>query len=258
MYERRPSRRRCRRAAVASCGPKVWVQVSTVRAETSMPRSAKELGDLPGRERVAQVPTDRGEDDLRWPPIAREGAVGSVSEVPMTEMAREALTAAAVETIARSGGLVAGRAGGHRSTPPRAPHNFADSTRPRLRRRLRHSGRGARHREHPHTHPGTSGERHRGAGCAEPTLRVSGSHPAAERMACPIGVGRVRELLQPGSTPSIARNGDSGAEPPQARRRGGLSSCPQRLTPRLRASRLTPIDFSRPTPARRRRRTPGG
>ncbi len=104
------------------------------------------------------------------------------------------------------------------------------------------------HREHPHTHSGTSGERHRGAGCAEPTLRVSGSHPAAERGACPIGVGRVRELLQPGSSPSIARTGHSGAEPPAARRGGCLSSCPQRLTPRLRASRLTPIDFSRPTP----------
>ena len=41
MYQRRPSRRRCRRAAVASCGPKVWVQVSTVRVETSMPRSTR-------------------------------------------------------------------------------------------------------------------------------------------------------------------------------------------------------------------------
>ncbi len=89
--------------------------------------AAHELGDLPGGERVAQVPTDRGEDDLRWPPIAREGAVGSVSEVPMTEMAGKALTAAAVETIARSGGLVAGRACGHRPTLPRAPHDFADS-----------------------------------------------------------------------------------------------------------------------------------
>jgi len=32
------SRRRCRRAAVASSGPKVWVQVSAIRAKTSMPR----------------------------------------------------------------------------------------------------------------------------------------------------------------------------------------------------------------------------
>ena len=31
----------CRRDAAASCGPKVWLQVSTVRAETSMPRSAR-------------------------------------------------------------------------------------------------------------------------------------------------------------------------------------------------------------------------
>ncbi len=74
---------------------------------------SKELGDLPGGERVAQVPTDRGDDDLRRPTVAREGAVGSLSEVPMTEMAGEALTAAAVETIARGGGPVAGRAGGH-------------------------------------------------------------------------------------------------------------------------------------------------
>ena len=36
-----------------------------------------------------------------------------MGEVSMTEMAGEALTAAAVETIARSGGPVAGRAGGH-------------------------------------------------------------------------------------------------------------------------------------------------
>jgi amidohydrolase family protein len=54
---------------------------------------------------------------------------GSVGEVSMTEMASEALTAAAVETIARSGGPVAGRAGGHRPTLPRAPHDFADSAR---------------------------------------------------------------------------------------------------------------------------------
>jgi hypothetical protein len=87
----------------------------------------QELGDLPGGERVAQIPTDRGDDDLRRPPVAREGAVGSVGEVPTTEMASEALTTAAVETIARSGGLVAGRAGGHRPTLPRAPHDFADS-----------------------------------------------------------------------------------------------------------------------------------
>jgi hypothetical protein len=32
-------------------------------------------------------------------------------------MAGEALTAAAVETVARGGGLVAGRAGGHRPYP---------------------------------------------------------------------------------------------------------------------------------------------
>jgi hypothetical protein len=58
---------------------------------------------VPGGERVAQVPTDRGDDDLRRPTVAREGAAGSVSEISMTEMAGEALTAAAVETITRSG-----------------------------------------------------------------------------------------------------------------------------------------------------------
>jgi hypothetical protein len=45
----------------------------------------------------------------------------------MAGTAGEALTAAAVETIARGGGLVAGRAGGHRPTLPSAPHDFADS-----------------------------------------------------------------------------------------------------------------------------------
>ena len=59
--------------------------------------------------------------------VAGEGAAGSVGEVSMTEMAGEALTAAAVETIARRGRLVAGRAGGHRRTLPRAPQDFADS-----------------------------------------------------------------------------------------------------------------------------------
>ncbi len=88
----------------------------------------KQLGYLPGGERVAQVPTDRGDDHLRWPTVAREGAAGSMGEVSMTEMAGEALPAAAVETITRCGGLVAGRAGGHRSTVPRAPHDFADSS----------------------------------------------------------------------------------------------------------------------------------
>jgi hypothetical protein len=52
-------------------------------------------------------------------------------------------------------------------------------------------------------------KRHRGAGCANPAPRVPGSHPAAQR-PCPIAVGRVRGLLQPGSPSSIARSGDSG------------------------------------------------
>ena len=47
----------------------------------------------------------------------------------MAGTAGEALTTAAVETIARGGGLVAGRAGGHRPTLPPAPHDFADSRR---------------------------------------------------------------------------------------------------------------------------------
>src|SRR5262245_33435503 len=41
---------------------------------------SKELGDLPGGERVAQIPTDRGDDDLRRPTVAREGAAGSAGE----------------------------------------------------------------------------------------------------------------------------------------------------------------------------------
>ena len=45
----------------------------------------------------------------------------------MTGIAGEALTAAAVETIARSGGQLAGRAGGRRPTLPRPPHDFEDS-----------------------------------------------------------------------------------------------------------------------------------
>ena len=44
----------------------------------------KELGNLPGGERVAQVPTDRDDDDLRRPTVPREGTAGSVGEVPMT------------------------------------------------------------------------------------------------------------------------------------------------------------------------------
>ena len=36
----------------------------------------EEFGDLPGGERVAQVPADRGDDDLRRPTVAREGAAG--------------------------------------------------------------------------------------------------------------------------------------------------------------------------------------
>jgi hypothetical protein len=93
---------------------------------------SQEFGDLPGGERVAQVPTDRGDDDLRRPTVAGEGAAGDLGEVSMTEMASEALTTAAVETIARSGGLVAGRAGGRRPNLPRASHDFADSQRSEL------------------------------------------------------------------------------------------------------------------------------
>ena len=111
--------------AVASCGPKAWVQVSTVRAETSMPRSLRR--DLPGRERVAQVPADRGDDDLRRPTVAREGAAGGVGEVTMA--AGEALTASAIEPIVRIGGLLTGRAGGHRPNLLLTPQDFAHSSR---------------------------------------------------------------------------------------------------------------------------------
>jgi hypothetical protein len=115
----------------AGCGRELWTE-GLGPAEHGPGRDinatlTKELGYLPGGERVAQVPTDRGNDDLGRPTVAREGAAGSVGEVPMTEMAGEALTAAAVETITRGGGLVAGRAGSHRPTLPRAPHDFADS-----------------------------------------------------------------------------------------------------------------------------------
>src|SRR5450759_4987499 len=48
---------------------------------------------------------------------------------PAAHLAADAdLTASAVETIARSGGMVTGRAGGQRSTLPRPPHDFADSS----------------------------------------------------------------------------------------------------------------------------------
>ncbi len=77
----------------------------------------KELGDLPGGERVAQIPAHRGDDDVGWPTVAGEGATRGVGEVPMAGTAGEALTATAVESIARSGGSAAGRAGGHRPTP---------------------------------------------------------------------------------------------------------------------------------------------
>jgi len=113
------------------CGRELWTE-GLGPAEHGPGRDinatlTKELGYLTSGERVAQVPTDRGDDDLRRPTVAREGAAGSVGEVSMTEMAGEALTAAAVETITRSGRLVAGRASGHRPTLPRAPHDFADS-----------------------------------------------------------------------------------------------------------------------------------
>ncbi len=90
----------------AGCGRELWTE-GLGPGEHGPGRDidatlTKELGGLPGGERVAQVPTDRGDDDLRRPTVAREGAAGSVSEVSMTEMAGEALTTAAVETIARS------------------------------------------------------------------------------------------------------------------------------------------------------------
>ena len=59
----------------------------------------------------------------------------------MTGMAGEALTASAIEPIARIGGLVAGRAGGHRPTLPRTPHDFADS-KPLRRGGRSHANRG--------------------------------------------------------------------------------------------------------------------
>ena len=72
-------------------------------------------------------------------------------------------------------------------------------------------------------------------------------YPAAER-------GHVRAVLtefvsyyNQDRPPPIARIGDSGAESSPGRRRGGLPACPQRLAPRLRASRLTPIHFCPPT-----------
>jgi putative transposase len=81
-------------------------------------------------------------------------------------------------------------------------------------------------------------KRHRGEGCADPTSRVLGPHPAAERAACPSGVDRVRDLLQPRPTPSIHRSGDPRPEPSAGRREGGRSAGPRRLAPRLRTRRL--------------------
>jgi len=80
----------------------------------------EELGDLPGGERVAQLPAVRGDDDLRRPTVARESAAGGVGEVPTAGMTDEALTDAAVETISRGDRLVADWAGGQWLTlPPR-------------------------------------------------------------------------------------------------------------------------------------------
>ena len=78
---------------------------------------------------------------------------------------------------------------------------------------------------------------------AKPAPGLPGPHPAAERGALAISAGQVRELLQPGSTPPVAPAGDSGADPSQARRGGGLPACSQWLAPRLSASRLTQIHF---------------
>ena len=61
-----------------------------------------------------------------------------MGEVTMTGMASEALTASAIETISRIGGLVAGRAGGHYPTLLRAPHDFADSMRLPVLGQLQH------------------------------------------------------------------------------------------------------------------------
>src|SRR5215472_4342719 len=127
---------------------------------------------------------------------------------------------------------------GHALGP--APQVPDPRPRSRLRRRLRHPHRRAGHRERPHTGAGAPSERRRRAGRAEPAPGVPGSHPAAERAACPISADRVRSLPQPGSTSPITGPGDSGARPSPSPRRGGFSGHPRRSPPRLRASRLTP------------------
>ena len=69
----------------------------------------------------------------------------------------------------------------------------------------------------------------------------------------PLSEGHMRSVLaefvsyyNENRPPPIAGPGDSGAEPSPDRRRGGLSACPQRIAPRLRASRLTGIAFLPP------------
>jgi hypothetical protein len=58
----------------AGCGRELWTE-GLGPGEHGPGRDivatlSQELGDLPGGERVAQVPTDRGDDDLRRPTVA--------------------------------------------------------------------------------------------------------------------------------------------------------------------------------------------
>jgi hypothetical protein len=91
------------------------------------PALGQELGDLPGRERVAEVPAHAGQDHLGRPTVAGEGGTRELGEVSAAGATGVALATAAIVAVALGGRLLADQAGIRRQNLLPAPHNFPDS-----------------------------------------------------------------------------------------------------------------------------------
>src|SRR5262249_54165524 len=83
------------------------------------PALGQEFGNVPGGERVAEVPVDGGQDHLSRPTVAGEGGTGELGEVPAAASTGVALTTATT-------GVRAGRLLSHEITEERGADTVGD------------------------------------------------------------------------------------------------------------------------------------
>ena len=141
----RPGRRRCFRTSAASRGPKVCTQRSTVRWETSIPRSARRTMTLVADSGWPRYHRTADQDDLRRPAVAGEGGRRGGRERAAAGSTDEALAAGAVTAVALGGGTLTRGTQWHEARTVPATDDVADSRPGRSLNGPRGAGASSRH-----------------------------------------------------------------------------------------------------------------